>query len=224
MTNLTLSQRYRRIRAMENGSLLLHFSDCPKIFISGVVVAIQTQGRATTRYKQSANLLPIVVNCTATWYVLTFTGAASFCKRLATCWFMLCKHIRMDKSLGVWRSFLDPIAPVRLSLRKLQVTGKISEVKIGKMLSPPSKKKHSSHGPHGSHPTSFCFTCHLGFTWNLHKKTRWQVWWSNMEILRVFWCFNIPVHDNCHWFSKLYLLGKHGKSAFFSPPSQGASA
>lgn len=51
-------------------------------------------------------------------------------------------HIRINKSLGVWRSFLDPFASVRLlSLRKLQVTGKISEVKIGKMLSPHQKKK-----------------------------------------------------------------------------------
>ena len=224
MTNLTLSQRYRRIRAMENGSLLLHFSDCPKIFISGVVVAIQTQGRATTRYKQSANLLPIVVNCTATWYVLTFTGAASFCKRLATCWFMLCKHT----SEWINRLVFDGLFWIQLLLyvypwESCKLLKKSLRLKLGKCF-PPLKKKHSSHGPHGSHPTSFCFTCHLGFTWNLHKKTRWQVWWSNMEILRVFWCFNIPVHDNCHWFSKLYLLGKHGKSACFSPSSQGASA
>lgn len=151
MTNLTLSQRYRRIRAMENGSLLLHFSDCPKIFISRVVVAIQTQGRATTRYKQSANLLPIVVNCTATWYVLTFTGAASFCKRLATCWFMLCKHT----SESINRLVFDGLFWIHLLLyvcypwESCKLLEKSLRLKLGKCFPHPKKKNAHPMGPMG---------------------------------------------------------------------------
>lgn len=224
MTNLTLSQRYRRIRAMENGSLLLHFSDCPKIFISGVVVAIQTQGRATTRYKQSANLLPIVVNCTATWYVLTFTGAASFCKRLATCWFMLCKHTSEWKN----RLVFDGLFWIQLLLyvypwESCKLLKKSLRLKLGKCF-PPLKKKTLI--PWAPWVPSNLLLFHLPFRLHLefaqkNPLTGLMVQHGNPA---SFWCFNIPVHDNCHWFSKLYLLGKHGKSACFSPSSQGASA